>query len=131
LAPPRQTQALCGFSSNLVSSSFKQVSPSRAVAHGHLTVTLPVVLVIALFGFIGWLLNGVGALLMGLIIGSVVAWPVWSFLMPRWRDWVEDSGLKGDDVQRLAVVTLLLWPKGSLFERTEFRRRNGKRGWSQ
>jgi hypothetical protein len=89
------------------------------------------VLVIALFGFIGWLLNGVGALLMGLIIGSVVAWPVWSFLMPRWRDWVEDSGLKGDDVQRLAVVTLLLWPKGSLFERTEFRRRNGKRGWSQ
>jgi hypothetical protein len=127
----RSTQTLGGFSSNVVSSSFKQVSPPRAVAHGHLTVTLPVVLVIALFGFIGWLLNGVGALLMGLIIGSVVAWPVWSFLMPRWRDWVEDSGLKGDDVQRLAVVTLLLWPKGSLFERTEFRRRNGKRGWSQ
>jgi len=106
-----------------------RVSPLRAVAHGHLTVTLPVVGVIVLFGFIGWLLNGVGALFIGLIVGSVVAWPFWSFLMPRWRDWVEDSGLTGNDVQRLAVLTFLLWPQGSLFERTEFKRRNGKRGW--
>jgi hypothetical protein len=107
----------------------KQVSPFRAVVHGHLIVTLPVVGVIMLFGFIGWLLNGVGALFIGLIVGSVIAWPCWSFLMPRWRDWVEDAGLTGDDVQRLAVNTFLLWPKGSLFERTEFKRRNGKRGW--
>src|SRR6266446_2215390 len=99
----------------------KQVSPLRAVAHGHLTVTLPVVGIIAFCGFIGWLLNGVGALFVGLIVGSVIAWPFWSFLMPRWRDWVEDSGLTGDDVQRLAVLTFLLWPKGSLFERTEFK----------
>ena len=107
----------------------KQVSPLQAVAHGHLTVTLPVVGIIALCGFIGWLLNGVGALLIGLIVGSLIAWPVWSFLLPRWRDWVEDAGLTGDDVERLAVRTFLLWPKGSLFERTEFKRRNGKRGW--
>lgn len=84
----------------------------------------------ALCGFIGWLLNGAGALIFGLFVGSLIGWPVWSFLVPRWRDWVEDSGLKGDDVQRLAALTFLLWPEGSLFERTEFKRRNGKRGWS-
>lgn len=106
-----------------------RVTPLGAVARGHFTVTLPVVGIIVLFGFIGWLLNGGGALLIGLIIGSVIAWPFWSFLMPRWRDWVEDAGLTGDDVQRLAVMTFLLWPRGSLFERTEFKRRNGKRGW--
>lgn len=49
--------------------------------------------------------------------------------MPRWRDRVEDSGLTGDDIQRLGVLTFLLWPEGSLFKRTEFKRRNGKRGW--
>ena len=107
----------------------KRVTPLRAVAYGHLTVTLPVVGIIALFCFIGWVLNGVGALFIGLIVGSVIAWPFWSFLMPRWRDWVEDAGLTGDDVQRLAVMTFLLWPQGSLFERTEFKRRNVKRGW--
>ena len=107
----------------------KQVTPLRAVAHGHLTVTIPVVSVIVLFGFLGLLLNGIGAFFLGMIVGSAAAWPLWSFLMPRWRDWVEDAGLTGDDVQRLAVFTLLLWPKGSILERTEFRRRNGKRGW--
>lgn len=112
-----------------MSSRPKQVSPLQAVLHGHLTVTLPVLCVIALAGFIGLLLNGVGALLVGVIIGSAIAWPVWSFLLPRWRDWVEDAGLTGDDVQRLAVLTLLVWPKHSFLERTEFRRRDGKRGW--
>jgi hypothetical protein len=107
----------------------KHISPLRAVAHGHLTVTLAVVGIIAFCGFIGWLLNGVGALFVGLIAGSVIVWPFWSFLMPRWRDWVEDSGLRGDDVQRLAVLTFLLWPAGSIFAGTEFKRRNGKRGW--
>jgi hypothetical protein len=112
-----------------MTSTSKQVSPLRAVARGHLTVTLPVAGVIALFGLIGFLLNGVGALIIGVMLGSVVAWPVWSILMPRWRDWVEDAGLRGEDVQSLAVRTFLLWPKDSLLERTEFRRRNGKRGW--
>jgi hypothetical protein len=107
----------------------KGPSPLRAVVRGHLTVTLPVLIVIALCGLIGWFLNGAGALLMGIFVGSIIAWPFWSFLMPRWRDWVEDSGLTGDEVQRLALLTFLLWPKGSLFERTEFKRRNGKRGW--
>jgi hypothetical protein len=99
----------------------KQVSALRAVAHGHLTVTLPVVGLIVFCGLLGWLLNGVGAFFVGLIVGSAVAWPLWSFLVPRWRDWVEDAGLTGDDVQYLAVATYLLWPQGSLFERTEFR----------
>ena len=108
----------------------KRVTPFQAVAYGHLTVTLPVVGIIGLFGFIGWFLNGVGAVFIGVIVGAIIAWPFWSFLMPRWRDWVEDSGLTGADVQRLAVATFLLWPQGSLFERTELKRRNGKRGWS-
>src|SRR5882672_8525508 len=97
----------------------KRVTPLQAVAHGHLIVTLPVVGIIVLFGFIGWLLNGVGALFIGLIVGSMIAWPCWSFLRPRWREWVEDSGLTVDEVQRLAVMTFLLGPRGSLFERTE------------
>jgi len=107
----------------------KQVSPIQAVARGHLAVTLPVVGVIGFFGFLGWLLNGAGAVFAGLIVGSVIAWPFWSFLVPRWRDWVVDQGLTGDKVQQLAVLTFLIWPEGSLFERTEFKRRNGKRGW--
>jgi hypothetical protein len=66
-------------------------------------VSLPVVLLIALFGLIGWYLRGGGALFIGIFIGAILAWPLWAFLVPRWRDWVEDSGLKGSDVRRLAA----------------------------
>lgn len=104
-------------------------SPILAVARGHLTVTLPVVVVITLAGFIGKLLAGTGGMLLGIIIGAGLAWPCWSFLVPRWRDWVEEKGLAPEDVQALATATGLLWPRGSFFERTEFRRKGGKRGW--
>ena len=69
-------------------------------------------------------------LLLGLLIGvlNLVAWPCWSHLVPRWRDWVEDKGLTPGEVQALAVSTGLIWPKGPVFERTEFKRRNGERG---
>jgi hypothetical protein len=107
----------------------RKPSPILAVARGHLTVTLPVVVVIVLAGFIGRLWASTGGLLIGIIIGAVIAWPCWSFLVPRWRDWVEEKGLAPDDVQFLAASTGLLWPRRSFLERTEFRRKGGKRGW--
>lgn len=92
-------------------------------------MTLPVVVVIVLAGFIDRLLAGPGGLLIGIIIGAVIAWPCWSFLIPRWRDWVEAKGLAPEDVQSLAASSGLLWSRGSFLERTEFRRKSGKRGW--
>ena len=107
----------------------RKPSPILAVARGHLTVTLPVVVVIVVVGFIGRLLAGTGGLLIGIMVGAVIAWPCWSFLLPRWRDWVEQKGLAPEDVQSLAASTGLLWLRGSFPERTEFRRKSGKRGW--
>jgi hypothetical protein len=101
-------------------------NPILAVARGHLTVMLPVVVVIVLAGFTGRFLAGTGGLQIGVIVGAVIAWPCWSFLVPRWRDWVEGKGLAPEDVQSLGASTGLLWPRGSFLERTEFRRKSGK-----
>ncbi len=107
----------------------KRASAILAVARGHLTVTLPVLVIIAVAGFVGRLFGGTGGLFLGIIVGAVLAWPCWSFLVPRWRDWVEGKGIAPEDVQSLAASTGLLWPRGSFFERTECRRKSGKRGW--
>jgi hypothetical protein len=106
------------------------VTPRQAVACGHLMVTLPVVLIMIAVILVLWISLGprVG-LLIGVFAGPGTAWIWWSFMVPRWRDWVIDNGLHADDVQRAAALTGLVWPRGSLFERTEFRRRNGTRGW--
>ena len=110
-------------------TAVKPITPVSAVLRGHLTVTLPVLVVIGVAGIIGKLSAGTRGLLFGLFTGAILAWPVWSFLIARWRDWVEDSGVMPDEVQPLAFRTGLVWPRGSFFERTEFKRRNGKRGW--
>jgi hypothetical protein len=61
---------------------------------------------------------GVFALFSG---GFVAAWVYWSFAIPRWRRWARRRGAPAEELQRLAVEANLVWPKGSIFEKTEFR----------
>ena len=63
-----------------------------------------------------------------MLFGAALAWVYWSAAIPRWRDWVASHECDREEVQRRAVATLLVWPKGSPFERTELRRRDGRRG---
>jgi hypothetical protein len=94
---------------------------------GHLVVTLPVVAIIAAVGAVGYLTFGPLGLGIGLIVGSFVAWPWWSWCVPRWRAWALAHGAPGERLQRLAAATMLVWPKGSIFERTEFRGKGSRR----
>ena len=101
------------------------MTAGRAVVIGHLRVTLIVIALIVAGGAIG---RANGYRNPGLLAGVALAWLWWSWQVPRWRDWVTDRGAPVDAVQRLAVRTMLVWPKGSLMERTELRRRDGTRG---
>jgi len=63
----------------------------------------------------------VTAFLALLFLGFVIAWCWWAYMVPRWRVWawqrVED--LRG--LRASAVRAGLIWPKGHLLEKTEFR----------
>ena len=106
-----------------------------AILVGQLVVNLPVILIIlGVFGIgivlllvvearfpslPGWsFLLGVLALI---IIGPLAGWVWWSFSVPRWRKWALRNGATENKLQKWAVATGLVWPKGSIFERTEFR----------
>jgi hypothetical protein len=41
-------------------------------------------------------------------------------MVPRWRQWAITRGAAADKLQRWAVITGLVWRKGSMFEKTEF-----------
>ena len=65
----------------------------------------------------------VAATLALLVLGLVIAWCWWAYMVPRWRVWawqrVDDlSGLRAS-----AVHAGLIWPKGHLLEKTEIRPR--------
>ena len=54
-------------------------------------------------------------------LGFVAAWCWWAYMAPRWRLW---AWQRVDDVRGLrasAVRAGLIWPKGHLLEKTEFR----------
>lgn len=113
----------------------KTLHVAIAILVGQLIVNLPVMLIIlGAYGvgiallltlvdkfpfFQGWgFLIGILVLI---IIGPLVGWLWWSFSVPRWRRWAIQNGAPEDQLQKWGVITGLVWPKGSIFEKTEFR----------
>ena len=113
----------------------KPLHVAVAILIGQMVVNLPVILIILVVFAVGivlllvlndsfssfpdWLfLLGVLALI---IVGPLVGWVWWSFSVPRWRKWALRNGVPEDKLQKWAVSTGLVWPKGSVFEKTEFR----------
>ena len=116
-------------------NSKKPMNVGIAILVGQLVVNLPVMLIIfGVFGvgivlivaleaslpsLPGWIFFlGVLALI---IIGPLIGWLWWSFSVPRWRKWTLFNGVPEEKLQKWAVATGLVWPKGSIFEKTEFR----------
>jgi hypothetical protein len=105
-----------------------------AVRWGHVVVTLPVLgIMLGLWGLAGARLRHGGqlsqlspglqiALAVAVVIGPpATAWLWWAYAVPRWRHWALSRGADPKVLQDLAQAQGLVWPKGSFFERTEFR----------
>src|SRR6266571_7761474 len=105
------------------------LSAGRAVAYGLLVVNGPV---------LGLLLGGpwlgatasAGALagtMIGFAVGFVLAWLWWSLSVPRWRTWALARGADPERLQQLSQRAGVVWPRGSLFAKTELppRKKNG------
>ncbi len=96
----------------------------RAVAIGHLLVTVPVLLVCGTGAVLG---RAFGHAALGMVVGVAPAWLYWSFAVPRWRRWALRGGAEPERLQRLAAATGLVWPRGWIFGKTEMRVRDDER----
>ena len=97
----------------------QQITILKAILVGQLVVNLPAVAIMIAALFLGSL---VALWPLSLIAGSLLAWIWWSYTVPSWREWALDRGINPDRLQKFAFRTGLTWSKGSLFERTEFRK---------
>jgi len=98
----------------------RKITIWKAIVIGQLVVNLPAVGLMFAALFLG---SFVAPRFFALLGGALAAWVWWSFTVSRWRDWALDRGIDPERLQKFAFRTGLTWPKGSLFERTEFRRR--------
>ena len=106
------------------------ITVRKAVLLGHAFVNLPVLLIIGSGIVVGHLMQpsyGMAAPLVGLAVGIAAGWLWWSVTVPRWRKWAKRSGVDEEEMQLLAERTGLVWPKGSFFEKTEFRIEDDRR----
>jgi hypothetical protein len=51
----------------------------------------------------------------------LAAWGWWSLAVPRWRLWAYARVASTGELRQKAETAGLVWPRGSLFERTEIR----------
>lgn len=96
------------------------VTPSRAILLGHVTVTLPALIVVAILAGVGALLFGAPGALGGTLLGScVLGWPIWAWAIRRWRLNTAARVTDARQLERLAVATGLTGPAGSVFAQAE------------
>jgi hypothetical protein len=106
------------------------IDPSRpltvraAVDRGHAVVNRPVKGIMGLVMAVGALFAFVlGRETFGfalIIAAPFVAWIWWSYAVPRWRAWALGRGVDPDELQAVAQGEKLVWPRGHVFEKTEF-----------
>jgi hypothetical protein len=102
-----------------------QLTPEEAVRRGQLLINVPISFIFVIGPIIGALLGSIEVALIGFVSCFILGWLWWSFSVPRWRDWAKRNGADESRTQMLAQSGRgpLVWPKGHLLEKTEFRPR--------
>jgi hypothetical protein len=99
------------------------LTPHRAVLIGQLVVNLPVVSIMGLAFLLAYVLKGPTWAPIALLLAVIPAWLWWSFMVPRWREWAKRQGVDENETQLIGERSGLVWPEGSIFEKTEFHSR--------
>jgi hypothetical protein len=104
----------------------KQITVDKAIKRGHLIVNVPVF--IAIFGCPAlaiYLSNqnlipswGIGV---AFLLGFVLAWLIWSFMITKWRIWAFENVRNVHELKKKAIQEKLIWNDGNVFEKTEIR----------
>jgi hypothetical protein len=96
-------------------------SPAKAVLVGTLVVNVPVLGFLFGPGFAATRLGYESLFLYIFGASFFIAWGWWSISLPRWRLWAYQRVKSTGEVHSRALAAGLVWPRGSLPERTEFR----------
>ena len=106
------------------------ITVNQALNHGLWQVKLPSLIVLALplgtvflAASMGVLpRNGPDALIWFgpvFLFSLLGSWLVWSIQIPRWRLWAYPKVESLEDLKEAAVANQLIWPEGSIFQKTE------------
>ena len=102
----------------------EQISVDKAINRGHLIVNVPVFVSIIGCPALALYLSrqnlipdwGIG---IAFLIGFVLAWLIWSFMITKWRIWAFENVRNVHELKKRAIQEKLIWNEGNIFEKTE------------
>lgn len=92
---------------------------AKIILYGWIFINLPITILMAAGGFIAYHLGD--SYKIGILIGGAVGWIYWSFTIPLWRKWALSKGVDEQKLEKYGVWFLLIFKKGSLLSKTEYR----------
>jgi len=103
-----------------------KITAGKAIAKGQVMVNLPVFFIMTATMGLLWYLAIIKLIPFafgpaGFLIGPLVAWVFWSFMITKWRIWAYRRVSDIQELKNQAIDGGLIWKDGSLFERTEIR----------
>jgi hypothetical protein len=109
----------------------EQITVDKAIKRGHLIVNVPVFIAIIGCPALGLYLSkqnlipgwGIG---IAFLIGFVLAWLIWSFMITKWRIWAFQNVRNVHELKKRAIQEKLIWNDGNIFEKTEIRNTEDK-----
>lgn len=87
---------------------------ARAIAVGHLTITLPAILAALLTPFLGLRTFGPGLFVYYVLAGIALGWQWYSVAFHGWTRWVAGTAADAEEMSRLAGRSALVWPVDTL-----------------
>jgi hypothetical protein len=109
----------------------EQITVDKTIKRGHLIVNVPVFIsIIGCPAFALYLSKhhlipiwGIG---IAFLIGFVLAWLIWSFMITKWRAWAFENVRNVHELKKRAIQEKLIWNDGNFFEKTEIRNATDK-----
>lgn len=95
------------------------MSPAAAVAIGTLVVNVPVIAILFGISLLG--IQSGFSVPLTLLVALLLGWFWWSLTVPRWRLWAYQRVSSTRALQKWALAAGLVWPRGSIPERTEIK----------
>jgi len=109
----------------------KTISVNEAISKGHRMVTYPVYVI--MFGIMGLsvflqkkLCFSFSLMALSFLSSFIFAWLYWSIVITKWRIWAFYNVDNMYELHNKAVSGMLIWERGSFFEKTEIRTKKDK-----
>lgn len=113
----------------------KMISVDEALSKGQRMLNIPVFIISFVFftmGIVFLILKvwPIWVTFVSIILGFILSWLWWSFMITKWRLWAFENVRNVHELKKRAIQNKLIWPDGSIYEKTEIRNKTETDKWN-